>query len=114
MTCLEVAVPARATSINNAVKLELEIARDASPSFWPPPPKQRALVAAVGAAESSEFLRQSREIVERWGRVGLETEYLEAPGANHFTILDELTRPQSALVLSMARRIRRRPSEGGS
>jgi len=109
--------PLVSTSMNDAVKLDLEMARDASPRFWPPPPKQRALVAAVGAAESSEFLRQSREIVERWGRVGLATEYLEAPGANHFTILDELTQPQSALsqrVLAMARRIRRRPSEGGS
>ena len=100
--------PLVSTSINNAVGLDLEMARDASPRFWPPPPKRRALIAAVGAAESSEFLRQSREIVERWGRAGLETEYLEAPGTNHFTILDELTQPQSALsgrVFAMAQRV---------
>ncbi len=100
--------PLVVTSINNAIGLDLELARAASPTFWPPPPKRRALVAAVGAAESAEFLRQSREIVERWDRAGLDTEYLEAPGANHFTIVDELTQPQSALfgsVLAMARRV---------
>jgi arylformamidase len=99
--------PLVSTSINNAVGLDLETARDASPRFWPSP-KGRALIAAVGAAESSEFLRQSREIVERWGRAGLETEYLEVPRTNHFTILDELTQPRSALskgVLAMAQRI---------
>jgi RimJ/RimL family protein N-acetyltransferase/acetyl esterase/lipase len=100
--------PLVVTSINNAIGLDLELAPAASPAFWPPPPKRRALVAAVGGAESAEFLRQSREIVERWDRVGLDTEYLETPGANHFTIVDELAQPQSALfgrVLAMARRV---------
>lgn len=100
--------PLVSTSINKAVGLDLEMAADASPRFWPPPPKGRALIAAVGAAESSEFRRQSREIVEHWALAGLETEYLEIPGTNHFTILDELTRPQSTLsqgVVAMAQRV---------
>jgi arylformamidase len=99
--------PLVSTSINNALRLDLETAGAASPISWPPPPKDRALVAAVGAAESSEFLRQSRAIVERWRQAGLETEYLEAPGSNHFTILDQLTHPESTLfqrVLSLAQR----------
>jgi arylformamidase len=85
------------TSINGALGLDLETAREASPKFWPPPPPGRALTAVVGAEESSEFLRQSREIVERWGAAGVETEYLEVPGTNHFTVVDELTRPRSSL-----------------
>ena len=67
------------TSINTALRLDLPTARAASPIFWPPPPKQRAFVAAVGAAESSEFLRQSREIVDQWRRAGVKAEYLEVP-----------------------------------
>ena len=54
------------------------------------------------------MVRQSREIVERWGQAGLETEYLEAPGTNHFTIVDELIQPQSALsgrVFAMAQHV---------
>jgi arylformamidase len=100
--------PLVSTSINGAIGLDLETARDASPKFWPLPPQRRALIAAVGAAESSEFLRQSREIVESWGAAGLETEYLEAPGRNHFTILDELVRPRSPLakhVSAMAQQV---------
>jgi arylformamidase len=100
--------PLVATSINGALGLDLETAREASPRFWPPPPQRRALTAVVGAAESSEFLRQSREIVESWGAAGLETEYLEVPGTNHFTILDELTQPRSPLskrVSAMAQRV---------
>jgi arylformamidase len=62
--------PLVSTSINNALGLDLETARDASPRFWPAPLKRRALIAAVGAAESSEFLRQSRAIVECWGPGG--------------------------------------------
>lgn len=85
------------TSINGALGLDLETAHEASPRFWPPPPAQRALTAAVGAAESSEFRRQSREIVESWSAAGVETEYLEVPGTNHFTVVDELTRPRSSL-----------------
>ena len=100
--------PLVTTSINGAIGLDLKTARDASPRFWPPPPQQRALTAAVGAAESSEFLRQSREIVGTWGAAGVETEYLEVPGTNHFTILDELTQPRSQLskcVSAMAQRV---------
>jgi arylformamidase len=100
--------PLVATSINGALGLDLQTARDASPRFWPPPPQRRALTAAVGAAESAEFLRQSREIVESWGAAGLETEYLEVSGTNHFTILDELTQPRSPLsicVSAMAQRV---------
>ncbi len=99
--------PLVATSINDALGLDLEKARAASPAFRPPTSKGRTLVAAVGAAESTEFLRQSRELVERWGRAGVDTEYLEAAGANHFTIVDELTQPQSALfgrALALAQR----------
>lgn len=99
------------TTINDAVGLDLETARAASPMFWPPPPEERALVAAVGAAESSEFLRQSREIIEHWDRAGLDTEYLEVPRTNHFTVLDQLTHRQTALfarVVTMARRVHAR------
>lgn len=45
------------TSINQAIGLSIESARAASPRFWAPP-KQGALVAAVGEHDSSEFHRQ--------------------------------------------------------
>jgi arylformamidase len=99
--------PLIATSINAAARLDHEAAAAASPLFWPPPPNGRTLVAAVGSDESSEFHRQSRTMAETWAKAGLETEYLSVPGANHFTIVEELAKPDSALfgrVASLARR----------
>ena len=98
--------PLVGTSLNDALRLDAEAARAASPLFWPPPPKDRTLVAAVGGAESAEFLRQSRDIVAAWSRAGVTCEYLEVPGANHFTVVEALANPASALsarVMALSR-----------
>ncbi|HEX3480222.1 MAG TPA: alpha/beta hydrolase [Kofleriaceae bacterium] len=94
------------TTMNARLQLDPEAAAAASPLFWPPPPPGRTLVAAVGEHETPEFHRQSHAIVERWGRAGVATESLCAAGVHHFTIVDELTRPGSALfdrVVALAR-----------
>jgi arylformamidase len=90
--------PLIGTSLNEALGLKQGIARAASPLFRPPPPKGKRLLAAVGGEESAEFLRQSREIAEAWSKVGVEAECLVVPGANHFTVVDELVRPGSPLL----------------
>jgi arylformamidase len=94
------------TTMNARLRLDPEAAAAASPLFWPPPPPGRTLVAAVGEHETPEFHRQARAIVERWARAGVVTEYLSVAGVHHFTIVDELTRPGSALfdrVVALAR-----------
>lgn len=60
------------------------------------------MVAAVGGDELDEFRRQSMAYADVWpgGR------YLELPARNHFTVLEELESPESALfrtVLEIAR-----------
>jgi arylformamidase len=97
---LEPLVP---TTINDLVKLDATSARAASPLLWPPPPAGRALVAAVGGAESGEFLRQSRDLVAAWAKAGVESTYLEVPGTNHFSVVDALADPASALFGHVAR-----------
>jgi len=89
--------PLVGTSLNEALGLDAAQARAASPMFWPPPPPGRTLVAAVGGAESAEFLRQSRDIVATWNSAGVHCQYLEVPGTNHFTVVDQLLDPNSAL-----------------
>src|SRR4051812_6886845 len=94
------------TSMNTALRLDPKAAADASPLFWPAPPSGRTLVTAVGADETSEFHRQSRTLTEAWAKAGLHTEYLSIAGVHHFNIVDELTRPDSALfvrVVSLTR-----------
>jgi len=93
--------PLVGTSLNDALGLDAPAARAASPLFWPPP-AGRVLVAAVGGAESAEFLRQSREIATSWQSAGARCQYLEVPGANHFTVVDELVNPDSALSIKLA------------
>ncbi|MDP3081327.1 MAG: hypothetical protein Q8M90_10935 [Brevundimonas sp.] len=56
----------------------------------------------VGADESPEFLRQSRMMADRWGAHGVETRYEALPGLNHFTVLDPLFDPESAMVARIA------------
>ncbi|HEU4730179.1 MAG TPA: GNAT family N-acetyltransferase [Kofleriaceae bacterium] len=94
------------TTMNRALQLDPEAAAVASPLFWPPPPAGRTLIAAVGSEETPEFHRQARAITERWAAAGVATEYLSIDGAHHFNIIDELTRPDSALfrrVVSLGR-----------
>jgi len=55
----------------------------------------------VGAQESAEFLRQSHEIADAWAKAGAATRY-EAPPANHFTVLDPLADPKSAVAKRLA------------
>jgi arylformamidase len=90
--------PLIGTSINDAVKLDAASAREMSPLLWPAPPKDRTLVAAVGGDESQEFVRQSLAIAGAWSKAGVKAECVVVPGANHFTIVDELARAESAML----------------
>ena len=84
-------------TMNEELKLDVESAREASPLTWPAP-KGRVFDAVVGGLESSEFLRQSRVIAETWSKGGAQTRYEAIAGMNHFTVIDALTDPQSAMV----------------
>ena len=60
----------------------------------------------VGGSESNEFLRQSRDFAEAWRQDNVATRYEAIEGANHFTVLDPLTDPDSAMtkrVVELAR-----------
>ncbi len=83
-------------SPNQDMRLTQEDARKASPLFWPPP-AGRTLDVTVGAQESSEFRRQSQALAKAW-QGPVQTCYEEIAGANHFTVVDPLTDPQSAMV----------------
>ena len=89
------------TSMAQDLRLDEESAREVSPLFWPAP-KGRPFDAVVGGLESSEFLRQSRVIADAWAKGGAETRYEAIAGTNHFTVIDALTDPNSAMVGRLA------------
>jgi arylformamidase len=85
------------TGLNGALQLDAAEAARQSPLFWSAPEGLR-LHAWVGGDESSEFLRQSHEIVDRWGAAGVQTSYHALEGANHFTVIAPLADPESAMT----------------
>jgi arylformamidase len=83
-------------TVNQDLRLDADAAHRLSPLFWPVAPG-RVLDAAVGDLESSEFKRQSRAMADTWRQRKAETRYAEFPG-NHFTVIDALADPTSAMV----------------
>ncbi|MGB7832239.1 MAG: alpha/beta hydrolase [Xanthobacteraceae bacterium] len=88
------------TPMNEDFHLTESEARRQSPLYWRPP-AGRPFDVIVGDAESSEFLRQSRALADAWGKAGVRTRY-DAPAANHFTVIEPLADPASAMVERLA------------
>jgi arylformamidase len=92
--------PLMDTSINQDLRLDAAVARKVSPVFWPIV-SGRVFDAVVGGLESEEFKRQSRIIAQAWQGTA-QTRYEEIAGTNHFTVIDALADPQSAMVARVA------------
>ncbi len=90
------------TSLNDALKLDAREAAALSPVHWPAPngstPGGTVLDCVVGAAETAEFVRQSRDMADLWGGKGVQTRFEALAGLNHFTVLDPLADPDSVMV----------------
>jgi len=56
------------------------------------------LLLCTGGQESDEFKRQTSVLGRLWARQGSNLEVITFPMRNHFTILDELALPDSALA----------------
>ena len=67
------------------------------------------LVVAYGTRELPELCRQSIEYGREWAQRGLPGRLLPVDGADHFTILDALARPEGALTLALLAMLGRRP-----
>lgn len=90
--------PLIGTSLNEALKLDAASARAANAITGRKPPPSATMIAAVGGDESQEFIRQSLALAAAWSAAGVKAECVVVPNANHFTILDELARAESAVL----------------
>jgi len=93
--------PLLATSVNQDLRLDPAQARKLSPLFWPVA-AGRIFDAVAGGLESNEFKRQSRAIAQAWQQAGAQARYEEIAGTNHFTVIDPLSDPQSAMAAHVA------------
>lgn len=89
--------PVLKVSVNNDLRLDANEAERLSPILWDVP-GGRVIDAVVGGAESPEFQRQSRMLAEAWRQDDIETRFEIVPGANHFTVIEPLADPESAMV----------------
>lgn len=101
--------PIRQTSINDDVRLDRASAARNSPlallSDLRPP--DMPLIAAVGADETAEFVRQSRTFAEAWRRHGAPSTMMELAGLHHFDVILELADPASPLTRAILAQIGR-------
>jgi arylformamidase len=93
--------PLMHTSMNQDLRIDAGNVERISPLTWNVA-RDRVFDAWVGGDESGEFLRHSREVVAVWRRKGVSTRYVEVPRANHFTVLDPLADPASAISERLA------------
>jgi arylformamidase len=84
----------RTPSINVDVRFTPAEVKRVSPAFMPPA-TNAPLYTAVGGKEQEGFHDQNKLIRERWKSVAKDD--LACPEDNHFTILDRLADPGSAL-----------------
>lgn len=96
--------PVRHSYLNEALHLDAATARDNSPLDLSP----RAgvpFIAAVGSAETQVFREQNACLVEAWRARGAVCTELTLPGRNHYTAVDALTEPDSALYGALRRQL---------
>jgi arylformamidase len=89
-------------SPNEQIRMTPEIARENSPLLYPPRVNCPLLVA-VGAGEPAGWKQMSKDYFEFCQRHGLRAEYLEVPGANHYTMSEHLGDPKSPLTQALYR-----------
>ena len=98
--------PIRLNYLNDKLGLDAAEAERNSP-LRHLPASAAPLVVTVGLGELPELVRQSEEYAAAWTGRGLRGRYLPVPAHDHFSILEELARPQGVILdtlQAMARR----------
>ncbi len=92
--------PLIGTRMNETLGLDEAEALAESPALLRPAANAR-LCCFVGAAERAEFLRQNALLASVWLGLGAETAAYEEPDRHHFTVVDGLGHPDSALTRTL-------------
>lgn len=88
--------PIRLSYLNHSIAMSYAEASANSPMNLALP--EVPVTVAVGGAELPELLRQSNEYAGALKRAGRPARELVLPGDNHFSILEQLARPDGALA----------------
>jgi arylformamidase len=89
--------PIRLSCLNDKLGLDLAEAERNSPLLHLPP-MAGELIVTFGTNELPELQRQSVDYAQAWVEQGLPGHLLPVEGANHFTILEALAKPDGELT----------------
>jgi pimeloyl-ACP methyl ester carboxylesterase len=92
--------PLLLTKMNDA--LELDLAEATAESCILQEPAGIPVTCWVGASERAEFLRQNRLLEEAWAPKLDQIDSFYDPTHNHFTVVEQLSDPKSALTRELA------------
>ena len=94
ISALNLLEPIRYTSINNALHMDQEEAKNQSPIFFPPTTNVKQLVVC-GQAETKEFHRQSDIYVDAFKTENRKIYRYNVPNADHFDEMNDLSNEDS-------------------
>jgi arylformamidase len=94
ISALNLLEPIRYTSINNALNMSQEEAKNQSPIFFPPVTNAMQLVVC-GQKETKEFHRQSDIYVDAFKTVNRKIDRYNVPNADHFDEMNDLSNEDS-------------------
>ena len=103
--------PIRLNYLNAKLGLDAAEAARNSPILHLPS-RAAPLVVTAGLGELPELIRQSEEYAEAWKGRGLAGRYLPVSGHDHFSILEELARPNGAVLEALKVLARESPDLG--
>jgi arylformamidase len=91
--------PIRLSYLDEGMNLDAAMVRRNSPIHLAPGASKRQppLVLCVGGAENPEFLRQQADYAVAWAKTQAPAAAVDASGANHFSVMDLMADPGSAL-----------------
>jgi arylformamidase len=97
--------PIRLNYLNEKLRLDVAEAQRNSP-ILNLPAKAGPLIVTYGAAELPELCRQSIDYAREWTERGLPGHLLPIEGADHFTILETLAKPDGELMQAVLTLVR--------
>jgi arylformamidase len=90
--------PIRHSYLNEKLCLDEAMSRRNSPIMQPGGP-MKPLALTAGSAELPLLRRQTADFAGHRAKYGLPVSYEEIPGADHFTIMDQMLRPEGRIAL---------------
>jgi arylformamidase len=90
--------------VNAEIQLKPELVARNSPLDLAPRARCPVLVA-VGAQETTEWIRQSEAYEAHLRRHGIATDFIKLPDTHHFSVTQSLSWPQSRLAQAMLRQM---------